>query len=268
MSQENSNIESAGEESIKVWRYMDIAQLISMLDKKALFFVRSDKLQDSFEGLLTKASINSLNSSLEKVNDNDPCKYIVKQVIDIMKDVPNKGKPYFYINSWHKSEYESMAMWSIYAKSNKGISIQSNFQKLKECLLNSHCHYNEERIKSPFIHLKDVEYVNTEVYCQDFSDKKWNLNCYFNKLKSYDYEREVRAVIDLTSESDNEFDYKEVIENNGIYIYISLDFVEKIFVCPLAPNWVFDVVKSIAEKYGVSEEKVVRSSLITDHMLR
>lgn len=268
MFQENSNIESAGEESIKVWRYMDIAQLISMLDKQALFFVRSDKLQDSFEGLLTKASINSLDSLLEEVNDNDPCKYIAKQVIDIMKGIPKKGKPYFYINSWHKSEYESMAMWSIYAKSNKGISIQSNFQKLKECLLNSHYCYNEELIRSPFIHLRDVKYVNTEIYCQDLSHKNWSLNCYFNKLQSYDYEREVRAVIDLTAESDDQFDYKEIIENNGIYIYISLDFIEKIFVCPLAPNWVLDVVKSIAEKYGVGEAKVVRSNLITDRILR
>ena len=260
----------ANEESIKIWRYMDITQLISLLDKKALFFARSDKSPDYFEGLHTKASIKSLDSSLEKVNEKDPAKYLVSQITGIMKSIPEKSKPYFYINCWHGSEYESMAMWSIYAKDNKGISIQSNLKKLKECLSKSHCYYNKEYVNAPSIYTEKIKYVNTETFCEDFSSKNWNRNCFFKKLESYDYEREIRALIDLTSESENinEFNYLNVIENDGIYIYVDLDFIEKIFVCPLAPNWVLDVVKSIAEKYEIGEEKITRSSLVADSTLK
>ena len=32
-----------------VWRYMDFTKFLSLLDKKELFFVRLDKLDDPFE---------------------------------------------------------------------------------------------------------------------------------------------------------------------------------------------------------------------------
>lgn len=36
----------------KIWRYMDFPKLISMLEKDALFFVRTDKLFDPYEGTI------------------------------------------------------------------------------------------------------------------------------------------------------------------------------------------------------------------------
>lgn len=269
MYQEYPHLEVSDEESMTIWRYMDIPKLVSMLDKKALFFARSDKLSDPFEGLLTKASIKRLDSVLEEVNKGDPARSIVLQLTNIMKNYPKQSKPYFYINCWHAKNCESMAMWSIYAKSDKGISIQSNLKKLKDCLKNSQCYNDEKFIIPPIIHTEKVKYINTETFIEDFSSSNWNRSCFFKKLESYDYESEIRALIDLTSESENGFDYLNVVENDGIYIHINLDkLIEKIFVCPFAPNWVFDVVKSISERYGIGEEKVTKSSLVAGSTLQ
>ncbi len=35
----------------KIWRYMDFTKFVNLLDTKSLFFVRSDKFDDPFEGL-------------------------------------------------------------------------------------------------------------------------------------------------------------------------------------------------------------------------
>jgi len=39
---------------VPIWRYMTIAKLLSLLDNRALFFARLDKLNDPFEGSITK----------------------------------------------------------------------------------------------------------------------------------------------------------------------------------------------------------------------
>jgi hypothetical protein len=39
-------------ENAKIWRYMDFTKFVSLLEKKALFFCRADKLGDPFEGVI------------------------------------------------------------------------------------------------------------------------------------------------------------------------------------------------------------------------
>jgi hypothetical protein len=39
---------------IKIWRYMDFTQFVSMLDEKRLLFTRADLLEDKFEGTMSR----------------------------------------------------------------------------------------------------------------------------------------------------------------------------------------------------------------------
>lgn len=269
MFQENNDIES-NVENIKVWRYMDIPKLVSILDKSALFFVRSDKLSDPSEGLLTKASVKGWDSLLEEVHAEDPSKGFVESIINYAKRIPEKSRLFTYVNCWHVNDKESMLMWSVYANNNMGVSIQSNLKKLKECLQKSQCYYNEEFVDSPKIYTNEVKYVDVNTFIEDCSDPNWNRNNFFKKPDCFEDEKEFRALIDLSPaifdrlEEKCGFDYLKVIENNGIYAKVPINIlIEKIYVCPLAPDWIFNVVKSIANKYGIGEEKVVKSNLVT-----
>ncbi len=38
------------ENNPKIWRYMDFTKFMDMLDKESIFFTRSDKFDDKFEG--------------------------------------------------------------------------------------------------------------------------------------------------------------------------------------------------------------------------
>ena len=49
--------QSPKNENAKIWRYMDFTKLVSLLEKRALFFCRSDKLGDPFEGSYSQANI-------------------------------------------------------------------------------------------------------------------------------------------------------------------------------------------------------------------
>lgn len=43
--------------SIKIWRYIDFTKLVSMLSTQSLYFTRSDKLGDPFEGSYPKINV-------------------------------------------------------------------------------------------------------------------------------------------------------------------------------------------------------------------
>jgi len=43
--------------SARIWRYMDFTKYVSLLDTGSLYFARSDKLEDPFEGSIARANL-------------------------------------------------------------------------------------------------------------------------------------------------------------------------------------------------------------------
>ena len=50
----------------QLWRFMDFPKLVSILDTKALFFTRADKLEDRFEGAWSNATLQLLEGAVER----------------------------------------------------------------------------------------------------------------------------------------------------------------------------------------------------------
>jgi len=44
------NLEKPKNENATIWRYMDFTKFVSLLDRRELFFSRTDRLGDPFEG--------------------------------------------------------------------------------------------------------------------------------------------------------------------------------------------------------------------------
>src|SRR5829696_1724635 len=80
----------------KIWQYMELAEFVSMLHRKALFFIKANKLRDPYEGLIPQFNNNM-----------------------------TRGPDY--------NEEESAAMWNSYSHENAGIAIQSTTTKLSKC---------------------------------------------------------------------------------------------------------------------------------------
>jgi hypothetical protein len=243
-------------ENAKIWHYMDFSKYLSMLDSKTLFFTRADHFDDKFEGVLPKAfMINIQNlagekSALEKLfgNHNPTTEMLVKR---FMFKFNKEYKKWVFLNSWHLSEYESMAMWKIYSTSNEGIAVQSTYQRFSESFRN----YNGD------IWIGKVNYI-------EYGDKPiplYNANQPFIwKRKAFEYEKELRAVIskyplsDITKTFSTLEDWllsQNIYESelpNGLQISINLEtLIENVYVSPTAPKWFQELVKSVTSKYGL-----------------
>lgn len=210
---------------MKVWRYLDLAKLVSLLDTKALYFTRMDCFEDPFEGATPVGVFNALAE--RSIDSGVSAGLYIAQHGGMSDDF----RQYTFVSCWHHSEFESEAMWSLYSDKHKGISIVSTKEKL-ESVLPSNVKFDR------------VRYV-------DFNAPKVELApVHYYKRSAFEYEKEMRAVIVDHTES-----------NSGIVVTADPnDYIEKVVVSPLAQSWFIDVVKSVCEKYGCKFE-VEESSL-------
>lgn len=219
-----------------VWRYMDLSKFAALLQKRALSFVRTDHLGDPFEGSVPASTarfwdaVRSLNASgadSPYAGMPDP---LLSELDVHMQKARRRMVTSSYVSCWHVNEAESAAMWRLYSKSSDAVCIRSDYSTLAAALP-SECY------------LGLVQYL-------DFKTGHINpdnlLNALAFKRRSFEHEREVRAVIwDGTRMQDEDLPLiRDVPIDLG-------QLLKGIYVSPEAPEWFRDVVAGLATKYGV-----------------
>jgi len=234
----------------KLWRYMDLAKLISIISNNTLFFSVASYFDDPFEGakglferkqdwddfylnFFRKAIVSipgqkTSNMAEEKIESDS--RYLLKQ----MEDVGLKSRNNTYISCWYGNEYESEAMWKLYSKNvTNAIAIQTTAE---------HLYLSLDR--SPEIEIGKIQYI-------DYNKRYAHINnAYWFKRKAFEYEHEVRAVI---TSFGNEMSGKSIPINVNILI-------DRVFISPYAPKWFEEVVQSVIEKYGI-KAPILHSSI-------
>lgn len=241
-------LESPDEDS-KLWRYIDLPKFLSVLGTSSLFFCRADYFEDPYEGLFPKYNPRYVDAqtgrAIPEKNGNLASFKHFKQFMDI--------------TCWHESEYESEAMWKLYAKTGEGVAIQTTFARLRDSFANTPETVNIGRVKY-------IDFDHDDVP-RDFSKNIYDRFMY--KRKSFEHEKEVRALYfdgfsyvewGQTRKEEENKQYKR--DNAGTYISVDLDIlIEKIYVSPLAGKWYLDVIKQVCGFYGISEERITQSNL-------
>ncbi|AKG54003.1 hypothetical protein DGWBC_1358 [Dehalogenimonas sp. WBC-2] len=139
-------------------------------------------------------------------------------------------------------------MWSLYAKNNQGIAIQSTFSKIVDSM---------KKVKE-HIFIGKVQYIDWD---KDWLPEGNLLYPFIHKRKNFEHEQELRAVIQDMSAKGESINLSAPPWENGIYIPVALNIlIEKVYLSPITPTWVFDLLKSTTAKYGYSWE-ISRSSL-------
>jgi hypothetical protein len=175
MYQNNSNINLTTNEDTIVWKYLDLSKFLDMLLSKRLFMSRSDKFEDQYEGTFSEPTFEEI----KKIAANNP------KFLDYYKSHREK----VVISSWHINEYESFAMWQIFTKNNEGLAIQSTIGRLKKAL-------EPERKTQQYI--GEVNYIDYKKEYIPFDDSFFP---FLFKRKSFQYEREVRIISDVSSDN-------------------------------------------------------------------
>jgi len=104
--------------NLKLWRYIELDKLISLLETSELFFCRADyfRLEDPFEGTFPKVEYEYL---------------VAQQDQDFPRNLFNLTSRETFLNCWHLNENENLAMWKLYAREKKVLLYKRLFKILK-----------------------------------------------------------------------------------------------------------------------------------------
>lgn len=224
---------------IRVWRYMDFTKLVSVLQHKALYFPTVGELDDPSDGSFARG-----NQDLRPL----VYRHLPEKPELSAGELIQKLRSRVAASCWHMNEQESAGMWKLYAKSNEAVCIQSTFRKLREGLGDS-------------VRVGTVRHVDYET---EWIPESNPLAPFLYKRKSFEFEREVRALIPLTDlkatlRSETASDPKDA---RGYWHELDLStLVERIYVAPDAPEWVAELTRDVARRYDYSSIEVVKSSL-------
>ena len=179
-----------------------------LLESSNLYFCRADYFQkeDIFEG------------SYPRLEYEYQCKRSDgKETSRNFYKILSQGT---FINCWHLSEHESLAMWKLYAKDEKGIAIQTNLADFKDAFENS-----ERDIFAGKVDYIDYE---TDTFYKASGHKYYAMNgfsLFIHKRNIYSYENEYRAICSNNISSQSE----------GVHIKVNLNkLIHKIYLSPFA----------------------------------
>ena len=213
--------------NISIWRYMDLPKFISLIDENALYFTRSDKFGDPFEGSIPKETIR-LRQETMKIAGMDEAHR--REWLD-----SSRWRQYVAVNCWHMNDHESAAMWNQYGAS--GVAIQSTYERLSNAIVDP---------RSVF--LGTVTYLD---YMTDAFTEGNLFKPFLHKRKSFEHERELRACVWSSPLVDGKPDWSIAPMEHGCHVSVDAKrLVERVFVAPSAPPWFTRIVKSTVQKFG------------------
>lgn len=236
-----------------LWRYMDFAKFVSMLEHRSIFFARGDLLGDPFEGATgiserraewESANLTYFRSAVRSVpNEGEKYtpEYVEEQALYLLKDLSKitemEPKTHF-VSCWHANANESEALWRLYAPPPMtGVAIETNYGRLLSIL-------NQERR----IAIGKVQYIDFSKQFAGLYDRM------FWKRRSLSHEAEVRAVI-----TDDE---AGLISGKNVPVELE-KFLLRVVPSPFAAGWFTDLMVTILKKYGL-DVPLSRSELLVE----
>jgi hypothetical protein len=229
----NQNIKLPEDPDTIVWKYLDLSKFLDLLMSEKLFMSRSDKFEDQYEGTFSEPTFEEIR----KLSIDNP---------DFLKFYKIHREK-VAISSWHINEYESFAMWQIFTQNTEGLAIQSTIGRLQNAL-------NPENIYKQYI--GEVNYIDYKKEYIPFDDMFFP---FLFKRKSFQYEREVRILSDV---SDN-----NISLNDGLKINVNINqLIEKIYIHPKSENWYKDLVINLVKQLGF-DFTIEKSDLESDILI-
>jgi hypothetical protein len=226
--------------NVPIWRYMDFPKYVAMLESQALFFARADLLGDPFEGSISKANL-ALRPEVYKnaTVPNDAWKQL--------SSFTERIRFWTFVNCWHINEHESAAMWRLYSATHHAIAIRGTYAALCASLPSE-----------AFIGL--VRYINYTTQWLPEGNSLWP---FVHKRRSFEHERELRAVIQQFPVEGNKLDLSKTPSEVGRLIPVPLNnLVSEVVVAPTAPEWFRTLTVAVTKRYDFTFE--VRQSQLDE----
>ena len=280
-------------EDWKLWRYMSFAKFMNLLMTDNLHFHEAADFTDNFEGTVPEAVKDAMEEEYEEAAAAGE---FPEDGLDKHKRLVGILRKNTYLSCWHHKTTESAAMWSYYGDQDGSVAIETNVGQLKRALLTS----------DPDIHIAEVEYTifkeenrdeNEEIDDVDVEElnPKFLLTReesntfapFLYKRESFDFEEEVRAIIQTPSYTDDPddedaLDIRIDIEGERKYLLDDTDpdrkgydvpvllenLIQKIHVSPGSGDWILDTVRAaVKAKEGLpSDDEEIKDLVVKSQL--
>ena len=226
-----------------VWRYMDLARFISILEESVLFFSQAKLMADKWEGAW---------GGRPTTGD-----------VEELKFLRERGREEIYLNCWNVSEYESAAMWDIYQREGRGVAIRSTWGRLTESITSS---WDIHGGKVLYVDVAKVPVADGNIYTP-----------FMHKRVSFAHENEARLMLwDLEEAGplDDRFNLEVQSQRTngsfhgpGFKVRIDVEvLIESVYVAPDLPEWIGALIVQVVTRYG-HKFPVIQSDLSTSPIL-
>jgi hypothetical protein len=161
-----------------LWRYFRVERFLGSLESGTLYFAAAREFEDRFEGAVAiQMEDRPARASCGKHEDVDRAFEELRRLTKV--------------SCWHRAEYESDAMWKLYAAERKGLAVRTTADRLRSGLRPFRLAptYGEEVPWCGSVKYVDLSAVSLRAGMEER---------FFYKHMAFAWEREFRIAISLT----------------------------------------------------------------------
>ena len=248
-----------------LWRYIDLAKLLSLVGNEVLYFSSLARLGDKFEGQWSRRTIQMIHDWDELWMGEDVNRCFIEDKVKnqrlyfpkehqqplpkdtsghlgrLIRDRDHQNQT--FVSCWYQEDGESQAMWKLFAGDKYGIAVRTTASKLIGSFTN--------RLPDYLGFVKYLDYEREPMAVSHFPPV-------FYKRKEFQHEREVRAVLAPQQRIEKP---ENKIESPGIPEPINPTYlIEELIVSPYSPDWLMEVVELLIARFKM-EVAVTKSTL-------
>ena len=221
-----------------LWRYFSVDRFVSSLRSKVLHFPSARQFNDPFEG-----AVAVLAPDFPK----DPRYPDFGHADNAFEELRRLTK----ISCWHCANYESAAMWQLYAAEGKGVAIRTTPRRLQKALQPFRLapKYDEEEPYWGMVRYRDL---HTERISASMEQQ------FFYKHRAFESEREFRIAISVRMAEE----YGVQVPEEGIDVaFLPDELVESIYLGPKLSEEERKAVSGICTSAGI-DDRLSTSTLL------
>jgi hypothetical protein len=223
--------------------------LVDLLDRKALFLARVDRMRDPYEAALTRPTANAYREYFSQAEVMTTVEDVTRIQLQNLQAMRTQA----CISCWHGNTHESAAMWSLYSKSDECIAIRSTCSRMSATL----AHVPE------IVHIAQVSYINYDT--QLFADGELRFSAFdavTHKRLSFAHEAEVRLILWTHDFRNQKLAYGRQLRypaeaslaysRDGYELKLDLEqLIEAVYVSPTSSAWFHDLVARVLRRYDL-----------------
>ena len=282
-----------------IYRYMDFAKFVNLLQTEELHFHQAADFEDRFEGSVPEIIEQARKREYEQAEAEGRMGPDGHQ---IHAEINKCLRRFTYLNCWHMKEDESVAMWEKYGGSDRAVAIKTTVEDFTVALNRDPDHdiyferveyrpYSSDHEATPDIDEIDLDEMDPRFF---LTREAHSLVPFVYKRKGFEYEEEMRAIIQeppvdpelnstiivtdgeerrvgyqIDTEQEPQYlDTRKENPNKGLNIPIYLDaLIDTVHFAPDAPGWFKSTVENVLGNCEVLMEESEVDDIIQDSIM-